>query len=93
MSGQITPGIWLSKGVETKYSMTGRVRIDRQQKNAMRAQLEEVLTIHHSLNQKIESYQKASTHSEYTRFWNELKQENGENIKKISKFMVLKCNR
>ncbi|NLO20978.1 MAG: hypothetical protein GX119_03125 [Syntrophomonadaceae bacterium] len=73
--------------------MTSKIRIDRQQKNAMRAQLEEVLAIHRSLDKKIDGYRKESTHSEYSRFWNELKHENNENIKNISRFMVLKCNR
>lgn len=81
------------EGVEIKKNMTGKIRIDRQQKNAMRSQLEEILAIHRSLDKKIDSYQKESTHSEYNRFWNEMKQQNSENIKNISKFMVLKCNR
>lgn len=73
--------------------MTGKIRINRQEKNTMRSHLEEILAIHRSLDQKIDSYRKESTHSEYSRFWNELKQQNSENIKNISRFMVLKCNR
>ncbi len=73
--------------------MNTRGKIDRQQKNVMRSQLEEILTIHRNLNKKIEAFSKETTSSEYRRFWNDLKDQNGENVKTISRFMVLKCNR
>ena len=73
--------------------MNTRGRIDRQQKNIMRSQLEEVLTIHRNLDEKLAVFQHQSANSEYRRFWNELKEQNSENVKTISRFMVLKCNR
>jgi uncharacterized protein VirK/YbjX len=73
--------------------MSGKIRIERQQKNIMRSQLEEILAIHRTLEKKIDLYRKESTHSEYSRFWNDLRANNNENIKTISRFMVLKCNR
>ncbi|KUG05189.1 hypothetical protein ASZ90_017375 [hydrocarbon metagenome] len=73
--------------------MNTRGRIDRQQKNIMRSQLEEVLTIHRNLDEKLAIFQQQSVNSEYRRFWNELKEQNSENVKTISRFMVLKCNR
>lgn len=73
--------------------MHSRGKIDRQEKNTMRSQLEEVLAIHKNLDNKIESFKKEVTSTEYRRFWNEIKEQNSEKIKNISKFMVLKCNR
>ncbi len=73
--------------------MTTRGKIDRQEKNIMRSQLEEILDIHRTLDKKIDNYREVSISSEYRRFWNELKNENMEKVKSISRFMVLKCNR
>ncbi len=73
--------------------MNTRGKVDRQEKNIMRSQLEEILTIHRTLDTKIETFRKVSVSSEYRRFWNELKDQNTENVKAISRFMVLKCNR
>lgn len=69
------------------------VRIDRRKKNIMRAQLEEVLQIQKDLEHKIEGYEKQTEPEEYRQFWRELKGKNGESIRRISTYMVNKCNR
>ncbi len=73
--------------------MNTRGKIDRQQKNIMRSQLEEILVVHQNLDKKIEAFREESASSEYRRFWNELKEQNSEKVKNISRFMVMKCNR
>lgn len=69
------------------------IRIDRLQKNRMRAQLESVLDVHRQLDTTIEAYEGQTEVEEYRRFWNELRGKNRENIQYLSRYMVTKCNR
>lgn len=69
------------------------IRIDRLQKNRMRAQLESVLDVHRQLDTTIETYEGQTEVEEYRRFWNELRGKNRENIQYLSRYMVTKCNR
>ncbi len=69
------------------------VKINRQQKNAMRVQLEQVLKMQRKLDKEINTFQKDCEVDEYRNFWQEIKKQNKENILKVSRFMVRKCNR
>lgn len=69
------------------------VKISRQQKNQMRAQLEDILQVHKMLDSRIENYQQQTDHPEYLRFWEEIKQRNQQNIQVVARYMVMKCNR
>lgn len=69
------------------------VKIDRKQKNIMRAQIEDVLKMQKEINKKIESYAAQTEPPEYKKFWQELQTRNLETIKKVSRYMVAKCNR
>jgi len=68
-------------------------KIDRKQKNIMRSQLEQILELQKKIDNEIEKYRRESNINEYRRFWNDLKNKNNENVKTISRYMVLKCNR
>lgn len=69
------------------------VRINRQDKNNMRDQLEEILDIHQQVNRKVEVYRKQNQVADYQGFWDELRQRNHETIQVLSRYMVMKCNR
>lgn len=69
------------------------VKISRQQKNQMRAQLEDILQVHKMLDSRIENYQQQTDHPEYLRFWEEIKQRNQQNIQVVARYMVMNCNR
>lgn len=69
------------------------VKIDRKQKNIMRAQLEDVLQLQKDLVKKIETYATQTEPVEYQKFWNELRTSNQETIHKVSRYMIAKCNR
>jgi len=69
------------------------IKITRQQKNQMRAQLEDILQVHKMLDSRIETYQQQTDHPEYRRFWEEMKQRNQQNIQVVARYMVMKCNR
>lgn len=69
------------------------IKINRQQKNAMRMQLEKVLQMQKDLDKKIDNFQKDCEVDEYRKFWQEIKKQNKENILHVSRFMVRKCNR
>ncbi|NLG32125.1 MAG: hypothetical protein GX550_01235 [Syntrophomonadaceae bacterium] len=68
-------------------------RIERDQKNAMRSNLEKVLENQKSLGEKIDSYQQSTNVGEYREFWRELKNRNNETIHIVSRYMINKCNR
>lgn len=74
-------------------SIAQGTRVSRQQKNAMRTRLEDILHIQQQLDQQIASYQQDSEVPEYSRFWDEIKQRNRESIQVVSRYMVMKCNR
>lgn len=69
------------------------VRIDRQQKNIMRSQLEQILEMQKQVESKIEDFHKETEVPEYQQFWQELKQEHTQTMQKLARFMVRKCNR
>lgn len=69
------------------------VKINRQQKNLMRTQIEEVLQLQKDIDKKIDTYASTTEPQEYQKFWHELKTKNQETIQKVSRYMVAKCNR
>ena len=69
------------------------LKINRQDKNLMRKQLEEILSIQKDLDKKIDNYQQESVVEEYRGFWQELGQNNKDSIQRVSRYMVRKCNR
>ena len=69
------------------------LKINRQDKNLMRKQLEEILSIQKDLDKKIDNYQQESVVEEYQGFWQELGQNNKDSIQRVSRYMVRKCNR
>jgi uncharacterized protein VirK/YbjX len=69
------------------------IKISRQDKNLMRKQLEEILSIQKDLDKKINNYQQESIVEEYRGFWQELGQNNKDSIQRVSRYMVRKCNR
>lgn len=69
------------------------IKISRQDKNLMRKQLEEILSIQKDLDKKINNYQQESVVEEYRGFWQELGQNNKDSIQRVSRYMVRKCNR
>jgi uncharacterized protein VirK/YbjX len=69
------------------------LKINRQDKNLMRKQLEEILSIQKDLDKKINNYQQESVVEEYRGFWQELGQNNKDSIQRVSRYIVRKCNR
>ena len=69
------------------------IRIERKEKNLMRSQLETILAIQKDIGSKIDSFQEEVEAEEYLSFWKELKVKNNEDIKRVSTYMVRKCNR
>lgn len=69
------------------------IKISRQDKNLMRKQLEDILSIHKTLDKKIDDYQQGSIIEEYQGFWQELGENNKDNIQRVSRYMLRKCNR
>lgn len=69
------------------------VKIDRQQKNQMRARIEDILKLQKDIDKKIDEYAAQTEPAEYKKFWQELKTINLETIQKVSRYMVTKCNR
>lgn len=68
-------------------------RIDRQQKNMMRARLEKMLELQKELERQIEASQKETQVPEYREFLQKLRAINNENIQVTSRYMIRKCNR
>lgn len=69
------------------------VKIERAEKNLMRSRLETVLQMHKELDGKIEEFEHGIQAEDYRRFWKELRANNSESIKTVSRYMVSKCNR
>jgi hypothetical protein len=60
----------------------------------MRSQVEQVLLLYRQIGEKVDTFSQDNKHiSEYQKFWQGIKEHNTEQIKAISRFMVLKCNR
>jgi hypothetical protein len=68
-------------------------KIERQQKNMMRARLEKMLEMQKELDRQIEASYKETQVPEYREFLKKLKSINNENIQVISSYMIRKCNR
>ena len=68
-------------------------KIERGQKNMMREKLEDFLAAQKDLDQLISLYEEGTPNEEYRQFWQEIKEKNLENMKRVSRFMVTKCNR
>lgn len=68
-------------------------RIDRNQKNRMRAQLEEVAAAYRLAEEKMEAYFRETEVAEYRRFWRELIADHHQRLENLSRYMVVKCNR
>jgi len=68
-------------------------RIDRNQKNRMRAQLEEVAAAYRLAEEKMEAYSRETEVTEYRRFWRELISDHHQRLENLSRYMVVKCNR
>lgn len=68
------------------------MRIDRKQKNVMRAQLDDVLQLQKDIGKKLENYASETEAVEYQRFWRDLQTSNQETIHKISRYAIAKCN-
>lgn len=69
------------------------VKIDRQEKNIMRAKIEDVLQMQKDIDVKINSYAATSQPVEYQKFWQDLQTRNQDTIRKVSRYMIAKCNR
>ncbi len=69
------------------------VKIDRKQKNIMRERIEDVLQMQKDIDTKISSYAAATEPLEYQKFWQELQTRNQDTIRKVSRYMIAKCNR
>ena len=67
--------------------------IDRQEKNRMRASLEEIIRCQRELEQRVDELLAAETIESYRLFWQELKQHYADNRRSIHNYMVRKCNR
>ncbi|WP_157049006.1 hypothetical protein [Syntrophomonas palmitatica] len=68
-------------------------RIERAKKNQMRAQLEKILESYRQLGEQMSLYENETEVGEYVKFWQELKAGNRQSIERISRYMVMKCNR
>jgi len=68
-------------------------RIDRPDKNRMRANLEEILLLQKQLEQQIDNYLQTETVDIYKNFWQDLKKKYNQNIQNTYNYMVRKCNR
>ncbi|MBO8159797.1 hypothetical protein [Thermosyntropha sp.] len=69
------------------------IKISREQKNNMRMNLEEVVGMHKELEKKISVFSEHTEPEEYRKFWQELLENNRSTVRKITNFMVRKCNR
>lgn len=68
-------------------------RVDRSDKNKMRAQLEEIAAIYRLAEEKMEGYERETRVAEYRRYWRELMSDHHQRLENLSRYMVIKCNR
>ncbi len=69
------------------------IRVERSQKNQMRAQLEEIVETYRSIQERVEAFKRDTQHVEYKKLWLDLLYKNDQQIQSLSRFMVTKCNR
>lgn len=69
------------------------IRIDRPDKNRMRANLEEMLLLQKQLEKRIDDFLQAEAVENYRLFWQELKNQYQQSIQNTYNFMIRKCNR
>jgi hypothetical protein len=84
------PGIYFFSGKEEGWVLE---KIERKDKNQMRADLEAILEIYRKLEEQIDIYEAQTVPGEYRRFWRELHEENRQRIQTLSRYMVVRCNR
>lgn len=70
-----------------------RKKIDRPIKNAMRTRLEHLLQQYRQIATCIDDFKHQTACDEYAQFWDDLRRDNDEIMRVISKYMVLRCNR
>jgi len=68
-------------------------RIDRIQKNKMRAQLEDIAAAYRLVEEKMEGCLRETEVPEYRRYWRELIADHHQRLENLSRYMVVKCNR
>ncbi|NLW90926.1 MAG: hypothetical protein GXY34_04930 [Syntrophomonadaceae bacterium] len=68
-------------------------RIDRGQKNKMRAQLEEIAAFYREAEEKMGQYERETEVGEYKRYWRELIADHHGRLENLSRYMVIRCNR
>jgi len=68
-------------------------RIERPQKNKMRAQLEDIAAIYRQAEEKMEGYERETEVAEYKRYWREMIAQHHGRLENLSRYMVVKCNR
>jgi len=70
-----------------------KTRVDRTEKNRMRTNLEEVFQLQKELEKRLNDFLQVETVDNYRLFWQELKNQQTENLHTIYNYMVRKCNR
>lgn len=68
-------------------------KISREEKNQMRLKLEEVVSMMKEMEKKIAVFSENTQAEEYRKFWQELLENNRSTVRKVTNFMVRKCNR
>lgn len=69
------------------------VKISREEKNRMRIKLEEVVSMMKEMEKKMVVFNENTEAEEYRKFWEELLENNRSTVRKVTNFMVRKCNR
>jgi len=68
-------------------------RVERSQKNLMRSQMEEIILLFKSMQDRIELFNEQTIHEDYKKIWRELIAMNDQQIQKLTRLMIAKCNR
>ncbi len=68
-------------------------RIDRNEKNQMRLELEKVAIMYNDIKLAMEESSNRQWSEGYTTLWQELIKRNNEMIVELKKSMIIKCNR
>ncbi|WP_073088980.1 hypothetical protein [Thermosyntropha lipolytica] len=69
------------------------IKISREEKNRMRLKLEEIVSMMKEMEKKIIVFNENTETEEYRKFWQELLENNRSTVRKVTNFMVRKCNR
>lgn len=69
------------------------IKISREEKNRMRVKLEEVISLMKEMEKKITVFNENTEAEEYRKLWQELLENNRSTVRKVTNFMVRKCNR